>query len=462
MDFSLLYIAHLMQALSAGGPPPAGPHPLVYAASFAADTPSLQALIARGLETNPEIAAASARVRAAQARVRPAGALPDPILGVGIQNLPLGREAMDPQSPDAGKPEMMTMKMLSIGQTLPYPGKLRLRREAAKHELDAATAELDAARQRVIQAVKDAYYELVFLDDAFELVRSSQAALTTVMKIAEGRYAVGATAQQDAISARVQAAQLSQDASALVEQRRIVLARLNAVLNRTSDVPVAKPAISATLIDAAVPSSTERIRFVSQTLGARAGNSPLPGLAELQTRAETSNPEIRAHEAMISAQSTRLELARKAALPDFDLSLQYGQRSQRPDMISAMVSVPLPIHRRAKQDQEITEAAAQLASLEAEHHTRTNEIHSRVAELSAGIEQDRTQLSLLKAAVLPQARAAVESASASYRVGKLEFASVLQNETTVFNAETAYYRLLSDFARKVAELERVVGGTVIQ
>src|SRR5438105_930663 len=188
MHFTLLYLA-----FSARAP--------------AADTTSLQQLIARALATNPEIAAAGARVRAAQGRIGPARVLPDPMLSVGIQNLPLGHEALASNDPEAGKPDMMTMKTLSIAQTLPYPGKLGLRRAAARHEVDAAQADLAATRLHIIQSVKDAYYELAFVDAALGLVGRNETVVATVLKVAEGRYAVGTAAQQDALSARVQATQ---------------------------------------------------------------------------------------------------------------------------------------------------------------------------------------------------------------------------------------------------------------
>ncbi|HEU4751847.1 MAG TPA: hypothetical protein VFU47_01985, partial [Armatimonadota bacterium] len=96
-----------------------------------ADTGDLPALVRRALEANPDVRAALERRRAVRARIAPAGALPDPTLMAGIENLPLGREEMPPNSPEAHKPDPMTMKMVGVGQTIPYPGKLRLRRRAA-------------------------------------------------------------------------------------------------------------------------------------------------------------------------------------------------------------------------------------------------------------------------------------------------------------------------------------------
>jgi outer membrane protein TolC len=100
--------------------------------------------------------------------------------------------------------------------------------------------------------------------------------------------------------------------------------------------------------------------------------------------------------------------------------------------------------------------------LEGEHHEMVNAIRADVARLVSDIERDRTSLALSVKAILPQSRAALTSATASYQVGKADFLTVLENQATVFNYETDYYRTLSDFASKVAELERVVGSEVLK
>ncbi len=165
---------------------------------------------------------------------------------------------------------------------------------------------------------------------------------------------------------------------------------------------------------------------------------------------------------MIEAQAARLELARKEILPDFDVSLQYGQRDGRPDMISAAVSVPLPINRRRRQDLEVKAAEAELAAAEQARHEARNAVRLEVARLHAELERDRTQLALYVKSIIPQAQASLASATAGYQVGRVDLLTLLDNQTTLYNYEAAYHRLLTDFAQKLAELERTVGREVLR
>jgi cobalt-zinc-cadmium efflux system outer membrane protein len=413
----------------------------------------VQALVTEALASSPTIRAARARLEAAQAAVGPAGALPDPMLMAGIMNQPIGGSEGE---------DMMAMRTIGVGQTLPYPGKLALQRQVAEAELAAANAQVEAARWAVTEEVKDAYYDLAFYDQALEIVRRNERLLTNFIQVTQSRYGVGTGSQADVLKARVEAARLAEEAVALTEQRRAALARLNAALDRPSDTPVADAVIPVQVARAAVPESAKEVQFTSAALGARAANSPLPPLVEVQEAAVRENPMIRAHRAMIAAQAARVDLARKAHLPDFDVSLQYGQRDGRSDVVSAVVSVPIPLRKGSKQDLEVKEAQARLAALEAEHHEQANELRARVAQAYADLERDRAQLALYMKSIIPQGRAALESATASFQVGRVDFLTLLENQTTLYNYETAYYRSLTQFAERLAELERIAGKEILR
>lgn len=355
----------------------------------------------------------------------------------------------------------MTMKLIGVSQTVPFPGKSRLRRQIAEREVDAAIAAVQIVSLEVQRDVKKSYFELAYLDRAIEIVNQNQPVLADVIRVAEAHYAAGLTGQQDVLKARVEAARLGETASTLLEQKRSALAELNSLLDRESTTPVGNAQIPERVTHAALTSDPARIRFATQILGSRAADSPLPPLATLEALALNRNAQLRQRQAMIGAQSARVALAGKAAKPDIDLSLQYGQRDQRPDMVSAIVSIPLPIHRRARQDQEISEARSELAGMQAEQTGEVNKIRAEIARLVSDMERNRTQLALYAKAILPQGQTAVSSSLASYQAGKSDLLSVLDNQGTLFAYETANYRALADFAKTLADLEVVVGGEVL-
>lgn len=425
-------------------------------------TATLDALIGTAVEGNPAIAAAKARLDAARARIGPAGLRSDPMLMAGIVNVPI--------SPLSLTAEDMTMKMIGIQQNFPFPGKLSLRRRVAEREAATARAAVDSTRSAVVRRVKESYFELFYLDRALEIVERNQKVLGDFASVTEARYAVGSGTQQDLLKARAEASAQAENASMLLENRRSELASLNALLDRQSDSPV-QPELPQSIRSAAIQPDASRITFLSNTLGSRVSDSPLLPLEELQARAAVSSLRLKTYDALISAQAERVALARKEYMPDFDVSIQYGQRSgfsagmggtSRSDMISAQVSLPLRIHKGALQGQQVAEARAELAAVGAERQEQVNEVRSEAARLFNELERSRTQLAIYQKAVLPQGRAVLASTIASYRSGKSDLLTLLESQATLFTYETTYYRALTDFAKNLAALEQVVGGEVLR
>ena len=217
----------------------------------------LESLVARALAVHPSVLAAAARVEAARARVVPAGTWMDPMLMAGVQNFPVG---------EPGFGDFMTMKMLGVAQTVPYPGKTRLRRTAAELELAAAEARLRAARLEAEQRVRDPFYELAYLDRAIEIVGRNQRLLQDFVRVSEVRYSVGSGGQQDVLKAQVEVARLAEEAASLAEHRRIAQARLNEAVDRYSETPVPEAAVPDRIARAAAFDAALGVKNTSTNL----------------------------------------------------------------------------------------------------------------------------------------------------------------------------------------------------
>lgn len=351
----------------------------------------------------------------------------------GIQNLPLSREAAGHGA--AAGPDPMTMKMVGVTQTVPYPGKTSLRSSAARAEAEAAEARLAALQLTIRREVLDAYYDLATARSVLALIERQQQVATSVLPATEARYVAGTAAQSDVLKARTEAAMLVEQRNAARQQERAALARLNAALDQ--------PSITAVQVD----------QFSADVLMVK----PLPPLDSLHAIALRANPRLRERRAMIATATAQAELATREYLPDFDISIQYGQRDRLPDMITATVGVPLPIQRGRKQSATARAARFDLAAAEAELRAEENEIQAEITRAYAEVERHRANADLLTRAILPQARATFASASGSYQSGRGELLNVLDAMRALFATETMNVRTLAELAKAVAELQAIVG-----
>lgn len=421
----------------------------------------LEALLEEADSTSPRILAARRASEAAAARVPQAGALPDPMLGVGFMNVPV-------TDPGIGN-DMMTMSQIQLSSRLPWPGKLGLMEEAAALRAEAAEWNVTLERDRVREEVKEAYFEIYFVDRALAVTTRNGSLLEDLAELTALRYGVGTGHQPDVLKAQVERTRLADQGVVLRERRTSVEARLNGLLGRPSGTHIPAVELPDEVERAAVAGQAGDPTFASVTFdevagGDRAGaaGSDLPSAAELQDLARRHSPALRAQELQIEAEEHVRSLAGIAKRPDLSVSASYSFRQELGDFFSFMVSAPIPIFAGRKQNQGVVEAEAHVEERRARLSAMLDALDAEIAALRADLRRARDQLTLLDDGILPQARAGLSSATASYRVGGVDFLTLLDAQVTLFRHELDYHRLLSDFATSLAALERAVGTEVLR
>jgi outer membrane protein TolC len=399
------------------------------------DEPSALAdLLAEAIRNNPEIAAARSERDAAQQRISPAGAFDDPMLEAGVVNAPLPSLSLSR--------EEMTMKMLGLGQKLPYPGKRDLRRSVAAADARSVEFAFQEAINRTVRDVRIVYADLGFNTEARRILADTEAELVQLAAIARSRYDVGQAVQNDVLDAqteverlRIERLQLERDAAALQAEMRRLLGRVadGAPINvSTPDLIEAHPD-GATLHDEALDQR--------------------PQLLALETQVERGDKAV--------------ALAEREYYPDFDVRLQYGQRDRGPDgmprddMVTLTVALNLPIWRKSRLEPMVAEARAMRngarSMLIAQQLETQTAIDTRLAEA----RQWRDSAEIYRGTVLPQVRASVVSALAAYRVGRVDFLTLRQAQLRELEVSTQLAEAIASHNKAVAELDLLLGRSAL-
>ena len=433
---------------------------LVAAAPLRSQESTLDALLVEADARSPRIVAARSAAAAAEARVSQAGALPDPMLGAGWMNVPI-------RSPGLGT-EMMTMAQVRVDAGLPWPGKLSLAEEGAALRSRAAGWALESVRREVRADVQSLYFDLYFLDRAVEIIDRNTPVLADLAAATSARYAIGGAAQADVLDAEVEHTRLLQERAAVLEQRGSTMAKLLAVVGWAAgdEVDLSVVQLPRRMRQAAlsgIPSTGFASPLLTAELPTEApGESSVPSVSALQRRATGSNPAVQEHLLEVQAQESAVALAVRGRLPDFSVSAGYSYRRGFGDLFDVMVSAPLPIFAGRKQTQAVVEQRAMLEESEARHHAMLAELEAEIATRHAEVLRIREHLRLLALGILPQARASFSAQLAGYRAGEATLDTVLASQAELYRHELEYHRLLSDFARGVVALERMVGTEVVR
>ncbi len=400
------------------------------AEAIIAVTSPLPDLLSEALANNPELAAARSELEAARERIAPAGALEDPMLELGIINAPLDSLSL--------RREEMTMKMLGLGQKLPFPGKRELRRNVAAFDAAGVESAAFEITNRVVRDVRRVHEEIAFNAEAQRLLTRTRGEFRILADIARMRHQVGLAVQNDVIDAQAELDRLQAQELALQQEATALQAELRRLLGRDA---------AAAAVEAPPPALLP---------------APEPA-AQLRDAALASRPRLQALQAVVERNARGVELMQREYYPDFDVQLQYGQRDRAPDgmprddMVTLTVGVNLPIWRKSRLEPQVAEARAMRSQAESMLAAERLETLAALDAQLASARQWRGTAALYQDTLLPQVNAAVTSAMAAYRVGRVDFLTLRQAELRVLEVSTALAEAIARHNIALAEIDLLTG-----
>jgi outer membrane protein, heavy metal efflux system len=327
------------------------------------------------------------------------------------------------------------MSQLQVMQMLPLGGKLTFAGRAASASASASQARAQDVLWELRSASAMAFYDLYATDQALSIARETLRLLQDIERTAESMYRVGEGRQADVLRAQVEIAKMAEDTLRMRAMRETMVARLNALLDRDAGEFVGGAVISV------FPES-------------------IPAKGWLDSIAFSNRPMIRAGLDEVRSAEASERLARKEIWPDLQLGLQYGQRGGEMGterMGSLMVGASIPIFARDRQLKMRDEAGAMKQMALADLASMRAETRGKIGEARANLTRARKLAELYRTTVLPQADATVASALSAYRVGKVDFMTLLDDRMTVNKYRQELYVLEADEGKAWAELEMLTG-----
>src|SRR3990170_498778 len=274
---------------------------------------SLEKVVAMALKQNPDLAVCCAKkIDAAVERYKQAITLEDAKASYGVSQV---------SSSELFTTGGMAMNTIGLSQAIPFPTKLTLRGQMALKDVELEIQNYRAKRSEIVESVKKAYYEYFIANKELEINNENFQLQQENIKIANIKYKVGTSPQQDVIKAQVEASLIYKDVIASEQRIFSAVARLNALLNRSADKGLATPK----------EPDFKKLEFA---------------LPDIEAAALDSRPELKAAEAVVKRREVEEELAKADAnLPNFEVGGTYTN-TQDPtapqDSFGVMLSLNLP------------------------------------------------------------------------------------------------------------------------
>lgn len=396
-------------------------------------SPELEALVARALGANADIAAAAARVAQARAQLGVARAEALPVVGASAslretRTDDSGNSLFDFSTGTAG---------LDISWELDLFGRLAAGRRAARARFAAAAFDRDAVALAIEAETVRAFVQYAALADRIALVDRNIASARELERIIAVRRRHGVATRVDTGIAAVEVRQLE------VERSRLVQARArtrNALAVLVGDEAPAFAPPAADLGALAVPEVS-------------AVQPP-----ELIVR----RPDVRAAEARIAAAAGDVARARAAFFPQLRLSASaIGQAASLGGPVGATLAAGAdllaPIFDRARLNGELAFAgAAQRESVELYRGALLGALREAEDALTAAVESRARQI--LLAEILDEARVTARLARLQYVEGDADLQTLLDADRRLVAVEDALAVATQERLEAAVDLYRAMGG----
>lgn len=401
-----LLLCSLLAASLAPTPTPAQPLTLAEAERLA-------------LERAPALARARSNTAASAERMVSAGQLPDPQLVLGAINVPTDTWSL--------RQDDMTMRMVGLRQAFPPGDTLGARARRAEQEHAREQARLEAERRALLKQVRAAWLERYYAERALAILDDTRRLARRDLEAAEARY------------------RAAQEMPRTVLVARQVLARINE----------REPMLRA---------ASERARAtLARWIGAAAADSlpeVLPEPPPLRTFDAARHPEWLAAQAEAEAMHAEVDMARAEYQPGWMFDLSYGFRrpmpdgTERPDMVTAMVTLDLPILPGKRQDRRLAESRARETAARHEGEDKRRELEAMHAAMRAEHDALEARARILEEQLLPNIRREAEVTLAGFA---REQSMLREARMKLLEAELELLRLRVDLAKTRAELLYLTG-----
>ena len=383
------------------------------------------------LAAHPRVQAARWAVDAAAWQIPVAASLEDPKLSVTALPAPIETAA--------GRQNVI----VGISQKMPARRKLLQKEQMAAATADQARANLAVAEREVLADVHETFAELLYQQQALEVLQDEQEMLVEVTEIITALYKTDKVSQQDVAQAELAELQVKQQliaARQLLRSAQAVMARLLSLAPDTQLLarpPLALPRLAC-------------------------------GVRTMLDQAIAARPALQALIAQIEQDRLAADLARLDYIPDPTLGAAWVGISKSGlspvadggDAVLLNVSVNLPVYGK-RTAARIRSAEAKALSSARSYDDVRDETLRVVYDRFTRLESQRELIDLLRNEIVPKASETLDVAVKAYSVAQTDVQQVLDNWRKLIRYELALRQLERDYRKSWALLERAVGTDIV-
>ncbi|WP_414828262.1 TolC family protein [Alteromonas sp. H39] len=404
--------------------------------------------ITRAVASDPWHEGNQLQQQAVEARSEGATALPDPMLSLGVVNLPTDSFSF--------AQENMTQLKAGISQSFPRGDTLAIRQSQLQLQATAYPLMREVRRAQVKSTVAVLWFDAWQATETLALIEKDTSLFEQMVDVAEAGYrsALGKTRQQDVIRAQLELVQLADRQTVARQQRDAALAKLSEWIAISAQTTFLEPESTQALFPRAA-------RLLAMT-------------EEARITALRQHPRLRQIAVRQAVADKGVTLARQAHKPMWGVNASYALRDDSPqgmdraDFFSIGVSVELPLFSSVRQDSEVSASVAEAQSVVTEQRLALRDMLAAVRTANNTLTRLTQRKQLYQNKLLSQTAEQADAALTAYTNDDGDFAEVVRARIAQLNAHLAALAIEGDIYREYARLsyyaatEQHIAGTTAQ
>lgn len=408
-----------------------------YASSY-----TLQEAIERAKNQDPWILGSINREESLEALSHAARSLPDPIISVGMANLPV--DTFDFSQ------EAMTQFRVGINQMFPR-GKTRLLKQERLEQLSQIQPEARQNRQANVEVIVSHLWLEAYRNELIiQLIKKDRRLFEHLVEVSQFNYtsATGRTKQQDIVRAQLELTRLDDRLTQLRLNRDTRIALLGEWLN--------DPEISLSL-----PKNSESIdknfTLVVNFDGIENNKSSRDNQIDLE-KLLSLHPLIKSLDWKIRAFETDIDLAKQSYKPKWGINASYGYRDKslsgedRSDFYSVGVTFDVPLFKGNRQDKTLKSAHKEYEAVKTERSLALRKLKSKYESAQARYRLLNERHSLLNSRLLKEIAEQAEASLVAYTNDNGDFDEVVRARIAELNARIDAINIVIDLQKNMVEL----------
>ncbi len=389
--------------------------------------------LAYGDANSPAVSAAYHRWQADLARAPQVGSLPDPMIGYA--------EQFESVETRVGPQE----RKFSLSQSMPWFGKLGLRKSVALEKANAAEQRYIAQKLHLEAQITNLYFELYYLNQSMSIVQDNLTLINEWENVAISKYRSALLSQGKLAQIQIEQARLSDDLQTQKERFSQVRVAFNSVLDREPNAPVA-------LI------TEPEIMPVEMTDD------------DIDSLALERSPVLHERDKLILASIAGVKLANRGAAPNLTFGVDYVQTGEAlapnvfesgKDPVIAKIGLSVPIWFGKYKAEKREAKARNRSALESRKDTE-NKLFAALSAQMFKYHDALRKVDLYQNAMIPRATQALAVTQREFETGKTDFRNLIDLQRELFGYVLALQRSLTNYRQSVANVEALVGAKITQ